>query len=195
LFKILSEESVAKGIRRITALTGRAAVAHMQQLDKIVREASAALRVVGEQLPERIAAMQNEIKQLRKRPSTGGAALQEFTPDSVLETPAGDVLIGQVGHADAGAMRTLCDVQRQKGAAALLVGGADGKKVTLVAMVCKEVVKEGKLRADDWVKAAAKVVGGSGGGKPTLAQGGGEQGGKLADALQAASDYAREKLR
>ena len=91
-------------------------------------------------------------------------------------------------------MRTFCDVQRQKGAAAVFVGGVDGSKVMLVAMVSDELVRSGSLKAGDWVKAVAPIVGGGGGGKPNLAQAGGKQPDKLPDALQAAADYARDQL-
>ena len=95
---------------------------------------------------------------------------------------------------DAGAMRTICDTQRQKGADAVFVGGSDGTKVLLVAMVSDRLVEAGTLKAGDWIKAIAPVVGGGGGGKPTLAQAGGKDPAKLADALSAAADWARDQL-
>jgi len=192
LFKIVSEEAVARGVRRIAAVTGRAAVAHVQRLDAAVRAASAALRVPPEQVPERIAALQKEVKKLRKRP--GAPAGGGFRPEAVAETDHGKVLVGQAETTDAAALRTLCDVQRQKGAAALLVGGAEGRKVALVAMVSEALVGEGKVRADEWVRAAAEAVGGSGGGKPTLAQAGGKRPGKLPEALAAGRDWIVERL-
>ncbi len=193
LFKIISEESVAKGVRRITALTGKAAVEHIQQIDEIVRSTSAALRVPAQEVPDRIIVLQKEVKQLRKRPP-GQAGGGEFQPEYTVDTPVGKVLIGQLGHADAKAMRSICDQQRQKGAAAMLIGGAEGEKVTLIAMVTDEVAKQGKLKAGDWVKTAAVIVGGSGGGKPTMAQAGGKDAGKLPDALKAAEQFVKEKL-
>lgn len=191
LFKIISEESVAKGIRRVTAITGRSAVAYVQQLDKTVRAATAALGVPADKLPDRIAAIQKEIRQSRKQPAAGSEA---FQPDFVIETPAGKVLIGQTNVADAAAMRKLCDEHRQKGAAAMLVGAAEGQKVTLVAMVTEQLIAQCKLVAGEWVKAVAAVVGGSGGGKPTMAQAGGKQPEKLPDALQVACDWARARV-
>ncbi len=191
LFKIVSEESVAKGVRRITAISGSEAVRYVQQLDGVVRSASAALRVPADELADRIAAMQKEIKKLRKRPAGGGGG-DEFTPSETIETSHGKVLIGQVALADAAAMRTLCDVQRQKGAAAVLIGGSDQGKVTLIAMVSEDCVKAGLIKAGDWVNAAAEKVGGRGGGKPTLAQAGGKQPEKLPDALRAAIEFAKQ---
>jgi alanyl-tRNA synthetase len=148
------------------------------------------LRAVPEELPERIAAMQKEIKELRKKPVGSGGAEQE----TVFASPDGKVLVIKIPTADAGAMRNLCDVQRQKGASAILVGGTDGEKVTLVAMVADELVAAGKLKAGDWVKAAAAIVGGSGGGKPTLAQAGGKEPAKLDEALKAGAEFAMSKF-
>jgi alanyl-tRNA synthetase len=91
-------------------------------------------------------------------------------------------------------MRALCDQQRQKGAGALLIGGAEDGKVTLIAMVSDELVRSQGFKAGDWVKVAAGVVGGGGGGRPTLAQAGGKQPEKLDDALAEAQRWATQKL-
>ena len=192
LFKILSEESVAKGVLRIIALTGRAAVEHVQRIDGIARSAAAALRVPPEQLPERIAGMQKEIKQVRKGGAAGPAG--EFSPTATIDTPAGKVLIGRFDRPDPAAMRNLCDVQRQRGAAAIFVGAAGDRKVTLVAMVSDALVQGSALKAGEWVRAVAPAVGGGGGGKPTLAQAGGKQPEKLPEALRAAEQWARQHL-
>ncbi|MFB3893498.1 MAG: alanine--tRNA ligase [Phycisphaerae bacterium] len=194
LFKILAEESVAKGVRRITAVSGHEAVKYVQQLDEVVRSATAVLRTNPAELADRIAAMQKEIKDLRKAPR-GAAGGDEFTAVHTLDTPAGQVLVGQSSLADAGEIRNLCDRLRQKGAAAVFVASAGDGKVTLIAMVDQKVADGGKLKAGDWVKAVAPVVGGSGGGKPTMAQAGGKAPDKLPDALKAAADFALVKLK
>jgi alanyl-tRNA synthetase len=190
-FKVVSEESVARGVRRVTAVTGREAVRYVQGLDQAARSAAQALRVPVEQIPQRIAALQAEVKQLRKQ--RGGGAGEALQAD-VLETPKGKVVIAQVQTADPAAMRGLCDVQRQRGAAAVLVGSAEEGKVTLIAMVSDELVKAGQVKAGDWVKAAASAIGGSGGGKPTLAQAGGKDPARLPEALQAGKEWIAGKL-
>jgi alanyl-tRNA synthetase len=195
LFKILSEESVAKGIRRITAVTGHGAAEWVRNADATLRAASGLLKAAPDDIPARIEAMQNEIKKLRKRPAGGGGGAG-LVDEVALDTPLGKVLVARSAVADAGAMRNLCDQQRQKGAAAVFLGAADEDdgKVLLIAMVSDELIKAGKLKAGDWVKATAPVVGGGGGGKPNLAQAGGKQPEKLPDALKAAADFAKEKL-
>ena len=92
-------------------------------------------------------------------------------------------------------MRNLCDQQRQKGAAAVFLGGVDGQKVVLVAMVCQELVDAAGIRAGEWVKAVAPVVGGGGGGKATMAQAGGRDPAKLDQALASAADWIHRKVR
>ena len=95
---------------------------------------------------------------------------------------------------DAQAMRKECDRQRQKGAAAMMIGSVDGEKVLLVAMVSEALAGAGTLKAGAWVKAVAKLVGGGGGGKDTMAQAGGKKPEKLDRALEAAGEWAREQL-
>ncbi len=196
LLKIVSEESVAKGVRRITGLTGRAALDHVRQRDAILHALTAALRVGAADLPERVAALQKELKDLRKGKGATPAAAPaaDFAPEATLDSPVGKVFVGRFATPDANAMRAECDRQRQKGAAGLLLGAAEGPKVMLVAMVSDELIAGGKLKADEWVKAAAALVGGGGGGRPTLAQAGGKAPEKLPEALAAAAEYAGKAL-
>ncbi len=194
--KIVSEESVAKGVRRITAITGLAAIEHMLGADDILRSAAVALRSKPEDVPSRIEAMAKEIKELRKarKAAPAASAAKEFAPDVTLSSPAGPVLIGKLAVPDANAMRAECDRQRQKGAAGLFLGAASDGKVMLVAMVSDELLATGKMTADKWIKAVAGIVGGGGGGRATLAQAGGRNPDKLPDALTAAGKWAAEAL-
>ena len=196
LLKIISEESVAKGVRRITALTGAAAVARVQELDAVVRTASRALKTSPDAIGERIVAMQKEIKALRKAPKGGsGAAEASFEVVRTVESPAGAVLIGTMPVGDPQAMRAECDRQRQKGAAAMLVAAAAGEgKVLLVAMASEAAVAECGIKAGAGVKAVAPVVGGGGGGKDTMAQAGGKDAAKIGEALTVAADWARDTI-
>jgi alanyl-tRNA synthetase len=194
LFKIVSEESVAKGVRRITALTGREACRWVRQAAETLGAVTAALCVPTDELADRVLAMQREIKELRKRPAKAADAGGPLEVTDTIEAPEGRVLIARAVGADAAAMRNVCDQQRQRGAAAILLGGQEQGKATLVAMVSDELARTGKIKAGDWVKAVAPIVGGGGGGKATLAQAGGKQGRRLAEALSAAADWARQRL-
>ncbi len=194
LFKIMSEESAAKGVRRITAITGSAAIAYVQQIDSLVKEASAALKAPAVEMLDRIVAMQKEIKELRKKPASGSGAAQGFQQTGEVDSPNGKIVVGRMDQADQGTMRGFCDQQRQKGSAAVFVGGAADGKVMLIAMVSDELFKGSGVKAGDWVNEIAPIVGGAGGGKPTLAQAGGKDASKLDDALKAATDWVSAKL-
>jgi alanyl-tRNA synthetase len=195
LFKIVSEESVAKGIRRITAVTGSGALGWAFQADDALRDATGLLKCSPEDIADRIASLQKEIKKLRKKPAAG-AGSAELADATELNTPAGKVFVARSSSPDAAVMRNLCDQQRQKGSAAILLAAADADegKVLLTAMVAEELVKSAGFKAGDWIKPVAAAVGGGGGGKPTLAQAGGKQPENLPAALTAAVDFAREKL-
>jgi alanyl-tRNA synthetase len=193
LFKIISEESVARGVRRITAITGNRAVKWVLDADRVLRNVSESLSVPPEEVSNRIESMQKELKRLRKQSALGNGEISE---EQELETPFGRVVVAMAGSADPGVMRSMCDQQRQKGAAAVFVGGADEetKRVMMVAMVDDRLVESGKLLAGDWVREIAPIVGGGGGGKPRLAQAGGKQPEKLSEALAGALQYAGRQL-
>jgi len=192
LFKIIAEESVSKGVRRITAVTGDAALAYVHEQELVLRELTAAFRCGVKDLPARVEAMQKEIKDLRKKPASSGGS--DLTVVAAMETSAGKAIVARSPAGDTETLRTLCDQLRQKGHVAIFVGGVAEGKVTLVAMVDDALAKSGQLKAGDWVKAAAPAVDGSGGGKPTFAQAGGKKPEGLDEALRQAAAYAKEKL-
>ncbi len=194
--KIISEESVAKGVRRITALTGRGAIEHMLRADETLRVAAQLLRVRPEEVPERVEALAKEVKELKRAPKVPAKAaeVKEFAPEVTISTPVGPVMVGRIDVPDANAMRAECDRQRQKGAAGLFLGAASDGKVMLVAMVSEELVATGKVAADKWIKAVAAIVGGGGGGRATLAQAGGKNPENLIEALAAAGKWAAEAV-
>ena len=192
LFKIVSEESVAKGVRRITALTGHKAVEQIQRMEVVIKGVSGVLRAPADDLVARVTAMQKEIKELRKRPAGGGGSAISVV--SEINSAQGKAIVALAEGGDSGQMRSFCDQQRQKGADAVFIGGANGEKVILIAMISQELVDSSGIKAGDWVKEIAPIVGGGGGGKPTLAQAGGKDPSKLPDALTAAGGWIGAKL-
>ncbi len=199
LFKIVTEESVAKGVRRITALTGRAAVAEVQAMDAALRETTGLLRAPAEQIPARVSALQDEIKTLKKKLASGGGSpaggLDALVQSAQTVGPA-RVVVGELAGAGVEQLRQAVDQIRQKCGeqTATLVAGVEDGKVTLVAAVSQTLIDAHGLKAGDWVRHVAPIVGGGGGGKPQMAQAGGKDPAKLAEALQAASEWVRAKL-
>jgi alanyl-tRNA synthetase len=198
LFKIVGEESVAAGTRRITALVGQAALDRVRAEEDILAGIAALLRVPAEQIGDRVSSLLDEIKTLKKqaaqtRADAGGG---QKSADDLLATAnlvAGvRVVVQATGGVTPDEMRQVIDVLRRKqpsGLAVLLAASADGK-VNLVAGLSADLVKQG-LHAGNWLKEVAPIVGGGGGGRPDLAQ----AGGKLPDQVPAALEHALKAVR
>jgi alanyl-tRNA synthetase len=197
LFKIIGEESVAAGTRRITALVGKAAFDYVRQEEDVLSTLAASLRVPAGQVTDRVNALLDEIKTLKKqvsqrRPEAGS----QVTADDLLATAhkiaGATTVIQAVENMTPDAMRQLIDVLRRKhetGLAVLLMTAADGK-VQLVAGLTQDLIAQG-LHAGNWLKEVAPVVGGGGGGRADLAQ----AGGKSPDQIPAALEQALKSIR
>ncbi len=198
LFKITAEESAEKGVRRIYALTGRAAVEQVQSIERNLKTAAAALGASPEQLAQRIAVLQEQIKDLQKQLKKGSAAdlksVRQRLIDEARKVGASSVMVGECPEAPQEQLRETIDVLREKaGSAAVLLAAVGENGVTLFAGVTDDLIARG-VKAGDWVKAVAKVMGGGGGGKPNMAQGSGKDVSKLAAALREAVDWASAKI-
>ena len=142
-------------------------------------------------MPARAAALVKEVRDLKKQLSAGPRAA-EFSPDKLLAEAQqiGDVkvVVAEAPGADAQGMRQIIDQLRKKASPiAVLLGSRDEEKVTLVAGISRELEEQG-LNAGHWIRAAAEVVGGRGGGRADLAQAGGKHPEKLPEALAAARE-------
>lgn len=189
LFHIISEESVSAGTRRITALTGRKSLDHARQTEQALAATAAALKAPLAEVPDRVAAMVKELRELKKQlasgPRSGG-----LTPEQLLaqadEIKGVKVVVAEVPGANANVLREHIDLLRRKHSplAALLAAREEGK-VTLVAGITRDLQQKG-LDASKWINSAATLVGGRGGGKPDMAQAGGKDAEKLSAALEEA---------
>ena len=188
LFKILSESSVASGVRRIEALTGKASVDYIQQGDRTLRHVARLVKSNPESVVERIEKTISYQKALEKEVSHLKGLLASKSADAVTEeitTINGvTVLSRRVDVDEPGALRDLADQFKDKLKSGVVVlGGVAGDKVLLVSVVTKDLTK--RFHAGNIIKQVAAIVGGGGGGRPDMAQAGGSKPEKLDEAIQA----------
>jgi alanyl-tRNA synthetase len=198
-FKIISQEPVAKGVRRVTAVTGRGAVQAVQKLSAVVDGLTRTLNCKPEEVASRVELLQAEIKKLESALKKGAASDLNSAGDSLLAGAAtvggAKVIVGEVPAAPSEQMRTQIDRLRQKaGSSVVVLGWIEDGKVWLMSAVTEDLLPRG-LHAGNLVSEVAGVVGGKGGGRPLgIAQGSGTIPGKLPEALALARKLAAEKL-
>ncbi len=200
LFRVVAEESVSAGTRRISALTGKAALDLIRHEEQTLADVAATLKVPVALLSDRVAALVEEVKALKKQAAQRKAdAGPANSPDEILAGAYdnGDLRIVTqfVGSATPDELRQLIDVLRRKkptDLAVLLASTIDGK-VNLAAGLTPDLVAQG-LHSGNWLKEVAPIVGGGGGGRPDLAQAGGKNPEKIEEALKRASSFIQDKL-
>jgi alanyl-tRNA synthetase len=199
LCRVIAEEPVAKGVRRVVAYTGHKALERVRQAESLLKDLAQVLKTPQvEELPRRVTQLQDEVRQLKQELSQHTKASVAGSVETFL---AGAVAIGnakvicrRVEGADRDALREYADQLRAGGrsVALLLAAEIDGK-VSLLAAVSKDLIQKG-VKAGDCVRDAAKAVDGGGGGRPDLAEAGGKDPSKIDDALRAAEAYYRSAL-
>ena len=175
LFKITSEGGVAAGIRRIEAVTGTKAVEVIQKADADIQSINGLLKAQNHQTVEKVEATVETAYQLQKQIEQLNQKLANFQASELLnqvETIAGrSTLITTVQNMDAKALRHLHDgIKSKLEHAVIVLAGVEGDKVSLIASVAKDFTNT--IKAGDIIKHLATELGGKGGGKPDLAQGG-----------------------
>ena len=198
-FRITSEVSVASGVRRIEAVTGLAFVNEAAKTRELLGNVCNAVKVKNPaDLEDKLSAQMEEIKALKKEIEQYKAKEASGAVDKMLsgakQIGAVKVLTVNQGDADAGALRQMGDVLKDKEPAivAVLVSVA-GEKVTFLAVCGKDAVKAG-VRAGDIVKHVCTICGGSGGGKPDSAMGGGKDATKVSEALASVEAFVSSKI-
>jgi len=198
LFAIVSEGSIAAGVRRIEAVTGMGAVAHVQGLADVAAAAAGRLHVATPaEIPERIDRLYADLKdrdrkigELQQKLATGGAS----GGDDVTDVAGVKLLTRRVTGADAKSLRAAADTLRGKlGSGVVVLGAEAGGKATLLVAVTKDL-SAGKVHAGKLVGQLAAHVDGRGGGRPDFAQAGGPKLAGLDSALSAASEALQAQL-
>ena len=196
LVKIVSETGISSGVRRIEAVAGPAVLEYLNLRDRIVRDLSEQFKLQPEALPERINGLQGELKSTQKQLEALKQELAQAQSEQLLAQAesVGDykILVAQMeGEVDADALKSAAERLQQKlGESAVVLGSSPTEgKVSLVASFSQKVNQKG-LQAGKFIGGIAKICGGGGGGRPNLAQAGGRNPSKLAEAL----DSARTQL-
>ncbi|WP_458372524.1 alanine--tRNA ligase [Pseudomonas veronii] len=186
LLKIISEGGVASGVRRIEAVTGAAALAYLNAGEEQLKEAASLVKGSRDNLIDKLSAVleRNRAleKQLEQLQAKAASAAGDDLSASAQDVKGVNVLAARLDGQDGKALLALVDQLKNKlGRAVILLGSVHEDKVVLVAGVTKDLT--GQLKAGDLMKQAAAAVGGKGGGRPDMAQGGGVDVGALDAAL------------
>jgi len=200
LCRITSEEPIAKGVRRITAITGKKAVQKGRDTDELVAQLQRMLKSPQPtELVTRVEALQNEVKTLSKQlaelasanvaDAIGGLVAQAEVINGV------KVIAKKLEGVNREALRDFADQLRDKHSPIAVILGAeiDGK-VALIAAVSKPLVKEKSLHAGNVVKVAAKIADGAGGGRPDMAEAGAKLVDKIDEAIAAGAAELKKQL-
>jgi alanyl-tRNA synthetase len=195
LFRITSESGIASGVRRIEAVTGASAFEYMAHAQKKLSVVAQMLKTAPDSVVEKLDALLAHNRQLEKdlasaRSKLAAASIDEWLNEAE-EIKGVRVLVKLVNGNDAKMLRDLVDRLRSKlGHSAVLLAGTDGERVNLVAGVSKDATAV--VKAGDMVKIVAEKIGAKGGGRPDMAQGGGQDNGNLPQALTALIESLRQ---
>lgn len=197
LLKIISEGGVASGVRRIEAVTGAAALAYLNAAEEQLKEAASLVKGSRDNLIDKLSAVleRNRLleKQLEQLQAKAASAAGDDLSASAVDVKDVKVLAARLDGQDGKALLALVDQLKNKlGRAVILLGGVHEEKVVLVAGVTKDLT--GQLKAGDLMKQAAAAVGGKGGGRPDMAQGGGVDAAALDGALALTVPFVEQAL-
>ncbi len=197
LLKITSEGGVASGVRRIEAVTGATALNYLNQAEEQLKEAAQLVKGSRDNLIDKLAAVieRNRAleKQLEQLQAKAASAAGDDLSSSAVEVKGVKVLAARIDGQDGKALLALVDQLKNKlGQAVILLGGVHDDKVVLVSGVTKELTA--RLKAGDLMKQAATAVGGKGGGRPDMAQGGGIDASALDAALALAVPFVEHAI-
>ncbi len=196
-FVIVSEGSVSAGIRRVEALTGRAAVHYMQEQFHRLHEAASQLGTTPDHVPQRVAVLQDEMAQMRKHIGRLQRDLARYRfaemVNSMEDVAGVKALIAQIDGLPAETLREMADWFRNKvDSGVMVLASVVDNSPLFIATVTQDLIKQG-LHAGNLVREVAKVVKGGGGGRPDMAQAGGKDASKVPEALEKARKVIAEQ--
>lgn len=198
MFKIISEAGVAAGVRRIEAVTGKATLKYVEDLEEILKETAKALKANIKDIVKKAEAVVVELKEKDKEIEHIKADMAKGAAGDILESAKeikGVNVITALVDLDANALRDLGDSLREKlGKSVIVLGSTKDDKVIFLAMASKDAVVAG-VHSGNIVKEVAKIAGGGGGGRPDMAQAGGKDKSKAKEALDAAEKLIEDMIK
>ena len=189
LFKILNEEGIGSGLRRIEAVTGDRALKYIKEKENIIKEVSDKLQTIPSEIPVKINQIIDDANNMKKKIKIIRNKLAHYEVDKLLskkkEIKGVNIISLKVEAEDNNDLRNWGDLIKDKIKSGIVVLGTelDNGKVALLAMVTDDLAQKG-YSAGNIIKAIAPIVGGKGGGKKTMAQAGGSKADKLNQALE-----------
>ncbi|MCL1994777.1 MAG: alanine--tRNA ligase [Defluviitaleaceae bacterium] len=192
LFKIISEGGIAQGVRRIEAVTGQNALAHIKSREAVIKEVASILKAPQDTIVAKTKALAQENKELKSQLESVtdklNAASIEKLLNKVTVINGKNVFIARIDNSPQNALRSMGDqVKNQLKSCAVVLMGAEGGVVQIVVMATDDIVKQG-FNAGAIAKKLATATGGSGGGRPNMATAQGKDITKLDDALEMARE-------
>ena len=196
-FKVVSETGIAAGVRRIEAVTAEGALTWVQEMEGERHFIEGFYQATGEALKEKLKSEREEKKAIEKELARLKSKLATSQGDDLatqaVDVKGAKVLAATIDGADSKALReTLDKLKDRLKSAAIVLGSADGGKVALIAGVTSDLTS--RIKAGDLVNFVARQVGGKGGGRPDMAQAGGNDPAKLPAALASVSGWVGERL-
>ena len=197
LFKITSEAGIASGVRRIEAVTGEQAIEVVQTQQATLSSLSSLLKTDSQNVLERVVSLQNQTKELEKALNSAKQKLASQQGADMLsnavEINGVKVLIANLEGVEAKSLRSMMDdIKNRIGEGIVVLGVANNAKVNLIAGVTKNLTD--KVKAGELVNFVASQVGGKGGGRPDMAQAGGDKPENLGQALDSVNVWLQDKL-
>jgi len=195
MFKILSEGSIASGVRRIEAVTGKAAFNYLEELNNLVEELSISMKSTKEELLSKVITLKKESKEKDKEIQKLNNELLKKSMDTILdqcEEINGIKLFAiKLKDKDANSLREIADrIKDKNNSCIILLVSELNEKVLFVSSVTKDLIEKG-IHAGNIVKEAATIAGGGGGGRPDFAQAGGKNPNKIDEAINAVKEQLK----
>ncbi|MBN1351278.1 alanine--tRNA ligase [candidate division KSB1 bacterium] len=198
-FRIVSESSVAAGIRRIEAITGEVAYRLGSQDRKILDSAKSLLNCKSDEIPEKIEQMMRERKRLEKeigeiRSQQSRTDISEFVR-SAIQVDNFKLAVSKIDAPSVDALKAFADALREEIKSGVgVLGAVIDNKLSFICVVTDDLIRQKKLKAGDIVREVAKITGGSGGGRPHMALAGGRDISRLNEALQGAKAIVEKMI-